>query len=152
MILLLATAAALAADLHVDITTDDWGGTIDAPSGEPFTNRVGSVTQGKTQIAYEVTWSPAPHTPMENGYPLEIRLCRVWAKGKKKETDCITDRVVAKPESEDRVVAEGEVKMSAKWTYKMSAYATGDIPSTEMPMGTREYAEEKVPVGDVSTP
>lgn len=149
MFLLLATAA-LAADLHLEVSTDDWGETIVAPSGEPFTQTFGAPAQGKTKIAYEVTWAPAPHSVVQNGYPLEVTLCRIWAKGKKKDRDCITDTVLAKPEGDEAEPKAGEVKMSAKWTYTMRAFATGDIPSTEMPMEPRGMPEA-TPVGDVST-
>ena len=97
---------------------------------------------------------------MDNGYPLEVTLCRVWAKGKKKDRDCVTEKVVAHPEGEETTTVGGDVKMSDKWSFKMTAWATGDdIPSTEMPMGDRDFAPEtpaadaaeEPPAGDVTT-
>jgi len=160
MLTALLLAPALAANVHVDVSTPKWSDEFVAVAGEPFTARSGLINEGKYEVAYEVIWGPAAHSVIDNGYPLEVTLCRVWAKGKKKDRDCITDTVVARPESEEQEAVAAEVKMSGKWSYKLSAWATGDdIPSTEMPMGDRDFAPEtpaedaadETPAGDVTT-
>ena len=141
MLTALLFSSALAADVHVDVSVDEWSDTIVHAAGEPYTGRFGPVVDGKKEIAFEVTWGPTAHNVMDKGFPLEITICRVWAKGKKKDRDCITEKVVAKPQSEGVESAAGSVKMSDKWNFTLSAYATGDdIPSTEMPMGERDFA------------
>jgi len=138
----LLLAHALAADVHVLVESEGWSKEVTHQAMEPFTKTWGGITQGKLDVAYSVTWPPTPHSAMDNGYPLSIQLCRIWAKGKKKDKDCITEKMVAKPESEAKTTAEAKVKLSETWTYKITVWATGDdIPSTEMPMGERTFPE-----------
>jgi hypothetical protein len=153
MLTALFLAPALAADIHVDVATERWSQEIVHTAGEPFTSRFGPVTDGKKSIAFEVTWGPAPHSVMDKGYPLEVTLCRIWAKGKKKDRDCITEKVIARPEAESQEPVTGQVKMTDKWSFTMKVWATGDdIPTTELPMGERELPTETTPSGDVTTP
>lgn len=133
----LLLSAALAADLHVELVANGWTQSIVAQSGEPFTKTYGAPAEGKTQVAYEITIPPMAHSVVDNGYPLEVTVCRVWAKGKKKDRDCVTEKLVAKPEAEARSAATAKVKMSSAWEYTLTVWATGDIPSTEMPMEPR---------------
>jgi hypothetical protein len=135
MLTALLLSNALAADLHVDVKVGDWSESIVHVAGEPYTGRFGPVSDGKKEIAFEITWTPSPHSVVDNGYLMEVTVCRVWAKGKKKDRDCITEKLIARPQSEDREPAVGEVKLSDKWDFRLEAWATGDdIPSTEMPM------------------
>jgi hypothetical protein len=129
---------ALAAEIHLDVAVGDWAETVVAEAGEPLTKTYGPLADGKTKLAYEVTWPPAAHSVVDNGYPLEVMLCRVWAKGKKKGRDCVTAPVIARPESAEAEQVAGEVDKTTKWAFSMKAWATGaDIPSTEMPMEAR---------------
>lgn len=136
-------AQALAADVHVLIETDDWKQAIVRPALEPYTETFTGVVDGKSEVAYTITWPPTAHSAMDNGFPLNVQICRIWAKGKKKDKDCITEKVVAKPESEARSRAEAKVKLSDTWTYTVEAWATGDdIPSTALPMEPRPIPGE----------
>ena len=131
-------ASAFAADVHLVIETDDWQQTIVKPALEPYTETFTGIVEGKVDVAYTITWPPTAHSAMDNGFPLNLQICRIWAKGKKKDKDCVTEKVVAKPESEPKSRAEAKVKLSDTWTYAVEVWATGDdIPSTEMPMEER---------------
>jgi len=153
MLTALFLAPALAADIHVEVASGKWSEEIVHAAGEPFTSRFGPVTDGKKNVAFEVTWGPAPHSVMDRGYPLEVTLCRIWAKGKKKDRDCITETMVARPEAEGQDPVSGEVKMSDKWSFSMTAWATGDdIPTTELPMAEPDAPVETTPIGDVTAP
>ena len=132
-------AAAMAADLHVELVANDFSHTVVATSGEPLMKQVAAPAEGKTQVAYEITVPPAPHSVVDNGYPLEITVCRIWAKGKKKDRDCITEKLVAHPASEAKSSAAADVKLTSKWSYTLTTWASGDIPSTEMPMEPRGF-------------
>jgi len=132
----LLVAQALAADIHVLVESEGWSQEITNSALEPFTETYGPLEQGKLDVAYTITWPPPAHSAMDNGYPLRIQLCRVWAKGKKKDKDCITEQIVAHPEDAEKSTAEALVKLTQKWTYKLTVWATGDdIPSTGLPMG-----------------
>ena len=101
--LLLATA--LAAEVHVIVESEGWTQEVTATAMEPFTKTYGPIEQGKLDVAYTITWPPAAHSAMDDGYPLSIQLCRTWVKGKKKERDCVTEKLVAHPESVERSTA-----------------------------------------------
>ena len=137
MLTLFLLANAFAADLHLDVSVDDWSKSIVNTAGEPYTGTFGPVAHGKKKIGFEITWPPSPHSVVDNGYLMEVTLCRVWAKGKKKGRDCVTENLVAMPEGTGGTQAMGEVKATDKWTFLLKAWATGDdIPSTEMPMAS----------------
>ncbi len=141
MMWMMLASAASAADLHATFTTGEGvSETWTQGANEAKTQGFGPVVgRGKRSVVYNVTLPPSVFDPIENAFRVEVAVCREWAKGSKRDRDCVSEVVFAPPQAEGPAVMAGEVKASDKFEFSLELYFTGETP---IPAGIPEAPVE----------
>jgi hypothetical protein len=90
----LLIGVAAAADIHLELTTDDGvNETAQWASTETFSKRFGPVSAGSRSTVYTVSVMPSVFDPLNGTYRVELNVCMEWSKGKKHDRHCHKDEI-----------------------------------------------------------
>jgi hypothetical protein len=144
MITLVLSAAAGAADLHVELTVGEGASQswVVVPA-EGVTQKIGPVSSGKTSAVYTVSVQPSVWDTIAGGYQVDVAVCREWIKKGKKGRHCQTEHAIAKSEAEGPAVNTTNLAVEGeKYSYVIKSWYTGEAPAAVgLPMPTPEGAE-----------
>jgi hypothetical protein len=127
----LLIGVAAAADVHLDLATDDGvHETAQWRSTETFSGRFGPVAQGGRSTVYTVSVMPSVFDPLSGAYKVELNVCMEWSKGRKKDRHCHKDEVAAPPEANGPTVTQISLKApgGGKFGWVAKTWFTGESP------------------------
>ena len=141
----LLVGLAQAADIHLDLTSEDGiAEQAQWKSSETFTRRFGPVETKKGGSAvYAITVSPSVFDPLENAYRVELSTCIEWSRKGKSDRTCQRDEILAPPEANGPTVRSWSVKGSDKFEWTAKLWFTGESPRPGVgPTAPTESAED----------
>ena len=130
MLPLFVVPAALAADIHLELVTEDgineqasWRST------ETFSRKYGPVeTRKKGSAVYAVTIMPSVFDPLENAYRVELNTCIEWSRKGRSDRMCQKDEILAPPEG-DPSTQSWKVKGGDTFEWTAKLWFTGESPT-----------------------
>jgi hypothetical protein len=122
---------ATAADIHLELTTDD--GVAESgtwKSTETFSGRFGPVDAGSRSTVYVVSVMPSVFDPLKGVYTVPLNVCVEWTKGRKGDQHCQKTEVPAPPESSGPATNEVSIKApgGGKFSWVSKTWFTGESP------------------------
>ncbi len=124
-------AAAMAADVHVELTvgegaTEKWS----LPYTESVTKKIGPLQDGKTTASYVVTMQPSVWDPLTGSFRVELAVCREWRKkGKEPGRYCQKEKLTARTEAEGPSESTTDLAIAGeRYSYVVRTWYVGDPP------------------------
>ena len=131
MIASILCAAAMAADVHVELVvgegaTEAWS----APYTESVTRKLGPLQAGKTTASYVVTMQPSVWDPLTGAFRVDVAVCREWRKkGKEPGRYCQKEQLTARTEAEGPSESTTTLAIAGeKYSYVLRTWYVGDPP------------------------
>jgi hypothetical protein len=131
MIASILCAAAVAADVHVEIAvgegpTEKWS----VPYTETVSKKLGPIQDGKTTASYIVTMQPSVWDPLTGSFKVDLAVCREWRKkGKDPGRYCQKEQLVARTEAEGPTESTTNLAIAGeKFSYVLRTWYVGDPP------------------------